>query len=83
MKYSFIIPVYNRPDEIDELLESLTRQAFDDFEVIIVEDGSDKPCDEVARNTATCLRYYYKKNSGPGQSRNYGGPRYRRLPHNS
>ena len=39
MKYSIIIPVFNRPDEVDELLQSLTHQQFKDFEVIVVEDG--------------------------------------------
>ena len=48
MRYSVIIPVYNRPDEVDELLQSLTRQSFKDFEVIIVEDGSSVPCKNVA-----------------------------------
>jgi glycosyltransferase involved in cell wall biosynthesis len=47
MKYSLIIPVYNRPDEVDELLSSLTEQTFTDFEVIVVEDGSTLPCREV------------------------------------
>ena len=47
MKYSFIIPVYNRPDEVDELLDSLTRQTLRDFEVIVVEHGSAIPCKEV------------------------------------
>ena len=47
MKYSFIVPVYNRPDEVDELLDSLTRQTVKDFEVIIVEDGSPTPCKDV------------------------------------
>ena len=40
MRYSVIIPVYNRPDEVDELLQSLTAQHFKDFEVVVVEDGS-------------------------------------------
>ncbi len=48
MRYSVIIPVYNRPDEVDELLQSLTRQSFKDFEVIMVEDGSSIPCKPVA-----------------------------------
>ena len=48
MKYSFVIPVFNRPDEVDELLESLTKQSLQDFEVLIVEDGSSQPCQEVA-----------------------------------
>ena len=47
MKYSVIIPVYNRPDEVDELLESLTHQTVKDFEVVVVEDGSTVPCKEV------------------------------------
>ena len=74
MKYSFIVPVFNRPDEVDELLESLTHQTQKDFEVIIVEDGSKKPCKDVCDKYADILdlHYYYKENSGPGQSRNYG-----------
>ena len=74
MKYSFIIPVYNRPDEVDELLDSLTRQTLRDFEVVIVEDGSAVPCKEIVDQYADRLAicYYYKENSGPGQTRNYG-----------
>lgn len=76
-KYSIIVPVYNRPDEVDELLDSLTRQAYADFEVIIVEDGSSSPCKEVCDKYASKLplRYFMKENSGPGQSRNYGAER--------
>jgi len=74
MKYSIIVPVYNRPDEVDELLESLSNQTLKDFEVIIVEDGSVKPCKDVCDKYAgiLALHYYAKENSGPGQSRNYG-----------
>ncbi len=74
MKYSVIVPVYNRPDEVDELLESLCSQTMKDFEVIIVEDGSKNPCKDVCDKYAGILdlHYYYKENSGPGQSRNYG-----------
>ena len=74
MKYSFIIPVYNRPDEVDELLESLTYQTTGDFEVVVVEDGSTLPCRDVCAKYASRLdiHYYAKPNSGPGQSRNYG-----------
>lgn len=74
MKYSIIVPVFNRPDEVDELLESLCSQTVKDFEVIIVEDGSKKPCKDVCDKYASilALHYYYKENSGPGQSRNYG-----------
>ena len=74
MKYSVIVPVFNRPDEVDELLESLCSQTLKDFEVVIVEDGSKKPCKDVCDKYADILdlHYYYKENSGPGQSRNYG-----------
>ena len=74
MKYSFIVPVYNRPEEVDELLESLCSQTLKDFEVVIVEDGSKNPCKDVCDKYADILdlHYYYKENSGPGQSRNYG-----------
>ena len=74
MKYSIIVPVYNRPDEVDELLASLCSQTLKDFEVIIVEDGSQKPCKDVCDKYANILdlHYYLKENSGPGQSRNYG-----------
>ena len=53
MRYSVIIPVYNRPDEVDELLQSLTRQSFKDFEVIVVEDGSSIPCKPVTMTSPT------------------------------
>ncbi|MBO4398054.1 MAG: glycosyltransferase [Bacteroidaceae bacterium] len=74
MKYSVIIPVFNRPDEVDELLDSLTRQTVTDFDVIIVEDGSSKKCKDVCDKYVDrlTLHYYYKDNSGPGPSRNYG-----------
>ena len=74
MRYSFIIPVFNRPDEVDELLDSLTRQTVTDFEVVVVEDGSQVPCEDICRKYAARLdiHYYMKPNSGPGQSRNYG-----------
>lgn len=74
MKYSFVIPVYNRPDEVDELLESLCHQTLSDFEVVIVEDGSSVPCEAIVQKYADRLpvRYFSKPNSGPGQTRNYG-----------
>ena len=77
MNYSIIVPVFNRPDEVDELLESLCSQTLKDFEVVIVEDGSKKPCKDVCDKYANILdlHYYYKDNSGPGQSRNYGAER--------
>ena len=77
MRFSIIIPVYNRPQEVDELLESLTHQTFKDFEVVVVEDGSNEKCDEVCQKYAEELPvyYYFKPNSGPGPSRNYGAER--------
>ena len=72
--FSLIIPVFNRPDEVHELLESLTLQRCKDFEVVIVEDGSQVPCDKIveAYSNRLDIHYYNKPNSGPGASRNYG-----------
>ncbi len=76
-RFSIIIPVYNRPDEVAELLESLTQQSYRNYEIIIVEDGSSVPCEEVVKAYADRLpvTYYTKPNSGPGQTRNYGAER--------
>jgi len=77
MRFSIIIPVYNRPLEVEELLESLIHQTFKDFEVVVVEDGSTKKCDAVCQKYAEKLpiSYHFKPNSGPGPSRNYGAER--------
>ncbi len=74
MKYSIIVAVFNRPDELGELLESLTHQTFRDFEVVIVEDGSTVSSKSLCDSYASQLKlsYYAKPNSGPGPSRNYG-----------
>lgn len=78
MYFSFIIPVYNRPDEIEELLKSLTEQTYrEGFEVVVVEDGSKVPCEHIVDSYKEKLTvsYYKKPNSGPGLSRNYGSER--------
>ena len=75
MLFSLIIPVYNRPDEVGELLESLSKLDYNEkFEIVIVEDGSSVKCEEVIHkyNNKLTVSYYYKENSGPGDSRNYG-----------
>lgn len=74
MFFSIIIPVYNRPHEVDELLETLTQQTYQDFETLIIEDGSEEPCKEVVEEYSNELdiKYYKKENSGQGFSRNYG-----------
>ncbi len=72
--YSIIIPLFNRPDEINELLESLLDQQYTNFEVIVVEDGSDNDAQDIVESYSNKLpvRYFYKDNSGPGYTRNYG-----------
>jgi cellulose synthase/poly-beta-1,6-N-acetylglucosamine synthase-like glycosyltransferase len=74
--YSVIIPVFNRPHEIKELLESLTQQTLKNFEVIIIEDGSEKKlkCEAVCSHfkSKLDLKYFYKDNTGQGFSRNAG-----------
>ena len=75
LQFSIIIPVYNRPQEIEELLHSLVNQTYkEDFEVVIVEDGSTDICEGVVEYFLDRLniKYLFKNNSGAGQSRNYG-----------
>ncbi|MNK33943.1 Chondroitin synthase [compost metagenome] len=75
MLFSLIIPVFNRPDEVEELLASLVVQSFkEEYEIVIVEDGSTMPCNDIiaAYNDKLKISYYFKQNSGPGDSRNYG-----------
>jgi len=74
IRLSLIVPVHNRPDEVEELLASLKAQTDNDFELVIVEDGSTVKCEEQVekyKNDLT-INYFYKPNSGPGASRNYG-----------
>lgn len=79
MNFSVVVPVYNRPEEVDELLASLTRQTLKNFEVIIAEDGSVRKCDEVVRKYTSSLPilYFEKPNSGPGETRNVAAARAR------
>ena len=75
MLFSLIIPVFNRPDEVEELLESVSQLDYKaNFEVVIVEDGSSLKCDDIVRDFEDKLHisYYYKPNTGPGDSRNFG-----------
>ena len=74
MKYSVIVPVYNRIDEVRDLLESLSAQTLKSFEVIIVEDGSSEPCKDVVESFASRVdvHYYFKSNEGRSIARNYG-----------
>nr|WP_321224577.1 glycosyltransferase [uncultured Psychroserpens sp.] len=75
LHFSFIIPVYNRPDEVEELLNSFTTLTGDFvFEVVVIEDGSTIDCKSIIDNFSSRLdvSYYFKTNSGPGDSRNYG-----------
>jgi glycosyltransferase involved in cell wall biosynthesis len=75
LTYSIIIPVYNRPQEIDELLQSLTKQTYPkDFEVLVIEDGSTIKCNDIVLKYTKLLniKYHFKENSGAGASRNFG-----------
>ncbi|PKH51512.1 glycosyl transferase family 2 [Tenacibaculum sp. Bg11-29] len=75
LKFSIIVPVYNRPQEIDELLKSLVEQEFiDSFEIVIVEDGSQNSSEDVVKSykNKLSIQYFYKDNSGAGASRNFG-----------
>lgn len=75
LNYTLIVPVYNRPNEIDELLESLTHQDYkQEYEILIVEDGSSETSEEIIKKYSKQLSitYFFKENSGPGDSRNFG-----------
>lgn len=75
ISYSFVIPVYNRPQEIQELLESVLSLNFpENFEIVIVEDGSTEISEKLVAEFGKKLdiSYYFKQNSGPGDSRNFG-----------
>lgn len=75
MFFSIIIPVYNRPEEIKELLDSLLASNYTkSYEIVVVEDGSSIPCQHIIDSFSTQLNisYYFKENSGPGDSRNFG-----------
>jgi glycosyltransferase involved in cell wall biosynthesis len=73
-KYSIIVPVYNRPGEVEELLASLCKQTYTNFEVVLIEDGSSITSQSVYEKYASLLtiQYFFKPNSGPGPSRNFG-----------
>jgi len=74
LKFSIIIPVYNRPDEVEELLDSLIVQNNKNFELIIVEDGSELKCDKIIQNCKAGfeVNYFFKENGGPASARNFG-----------
>lgn len=75
LRFSIIIPVYNRPEELEELLQSILLQNdLPEIEIIVVEDGSDKKSELVVNEHAAKLnlKYYLKRNTGPGDSRNFG-----------
>jgi glycosyltransferase involved in cell wall biosynthesis len=73
-RFSVIVPVYNRPNEVKELLESLVSQTFKDFEVLLIEDGSSISSEKIYEQFTDKLHitYFFKPNSGPGPSRNFG-----------
>lgn len=72
--FSVIVPVYNRIDEVDDLLKSLSAQTCKDFEVVIVEDGSTLPCKDIVDKYASAvdIQYFHKSNEGRSIARNYG-----------
>ncbi len=73
MFFSIIIPLYNRPQEIDELLHTLTQQQYQNFEVLVIEDGSQIDAKDIVASyqDRLNLRYFYKENEGQGFTRNF------------
>ena len=74
MFFSIIIPLYNRPQEIDELLFTLQQQEYKNFEVLVIEDGSENDAQSIVESYSGQLniRYFVKENEGQGFTRNYG-----------
>ena len=74
LQISFVIPIYNRPEELRELLVSLKAQSEKVFEIVVVEDGSQRTSNHVVDDFKSCLPlvYFTKENTGPGDSRNFG-----------
>jgi GT2 family glycosyltransferase len=74
LNISIIIAVYQRNDELKELLDSLVKQTDTDFDVLIVDDGSPTPLEFMVKEYKNQLKvnYFFKENSGPAKSRNYG-----------
>ncbi|RKD96987.1 glycosyltransferase [Marinifilum flexuosum] len=74
IQFSIIVPVYNRPDEMKELLDSLVVQTYKEFELVVVEDGSSIKSEELCKSYSDQINisYYYKENQGPSIGRNYG-----------
>ena len=72
--FSIIVPVYNRPEELRELMFSLTQQSFTDFELVVIEDGSDRRSENLVKEYSekVPIRYQYQENSGPAIARNNG-----------
>lgn len=72
--FSVVVPIYNRPVEMKELLESLCKQTYTNFEVLVIEDGSTDKCEDIVKTFEDKLnvKYFFKPNSGQGFSRNYG-----------
>lgn len=77
--FSIVIPVYNRADELSELLETIALQTFKDFEVVVVEDGSNEPCKHVIDRFRErfVIQYIVQSNQGPGPARNTGAEQAR------
>jgi len=74
MRFSIITPVYNRPQEVEELLESLVHQRFRDFEIVLVEDGSTEPSKHIVDRfkNRVQVQYHFRQKEGPSPARNYG-----------
>lgn len=74
ISYSVVVPVYNRPDEMEELCETLSHQSYKNFTLVVVEDGSTKPCENVLEKYRSKFQidYYFKNKEGPSAARNFG-----------
>ncbi|TAJ98670.1 MAG: glycosyltransferase [Candidatus Manganitrophaceae bacterium] len=71
-KVSVVIATYNRARFLPETIESVLKQRFRDFELIVVDDGSTDETREVLRSYGDRVRSFYHENRGPSAARNLG-----------
>jgi len=69
---SIIIPTFNRADWIKAAIESVLKQTYQNFELLIIDDGSTDNTKKIISFCDKKIKYYFQKNKGPSAARNFG-----------
>lgn len=75
MRFSIIVPIYNKECYVKECLESIRNQLFEDFECLMIDDGSTDSSSRICKEFSTDddrFQYYYKENGGLVSARKFG-----------